>query len=141
MSITDKIDHIAIAVSNLEAAVKTYEKLFGVKPSKIEDIPERGTRVAFFKIGETKIELVTPLEGKGPVADFLAKKGHGMHHICLEVKNIEKVLADYRSQGFKLIDETPRTGAGGRKIAFLHPSSAEGVLIELSESPVSHFKG
>lgn len=141
MSIAYKIDHIGIAVSDLEAAVKVYEAVLGVKPSGVEEMPGRSVKVAFFPVGDANLELVSPIEGKGTIADFLSRRGPGLHHICLGVKGIEEVLSRFKKQGVRLIDEVPREGAHGKRVAFLHPSAVGGVLIELAEDlePIGRF--
>ena len=127
-----KIDHVGIAVKNLDEAIKLWEKL-GLKVAEVEEVPDQKVRVAVFKVGESRIEL---LEGTGedsPISKFIAKRGEGIHHIALGVENIEEHLEKLKEQGFRLIDEKPRTGAGGAKIAFVHPKSVNGVLLELCE--------
>ena len=128
-----KIDHIAIAVKNLDEALSTYEKIFGLKPEKIEDIPEQGVKAALIPIGEgSEIELIQPVNTESGVAKFLEKKGEGIHHIALEVDNVDQELKALAAQGVELIDKEPRSGLAGR-IAFLHPKSTRGVLYELCQ--------
>jgi methylmalonyl-CoA epimerase len=126
-----KIDHIAIAVQNLDEAIKVYREALGLELAGEEEVPEQGVRVAFLPIGDTRLELLEPLSSESPVAKFLEKRGEGIHHICLEVEDLEKALAELASKGVKLIDEKPRLGAHGRKMAFVHPKSLHGVLLEL----------
>jgi methylmalonyl-CoA epimerase len=126
-----KIDHIAIAVQNLDEAIKVYRGALGLELAGEEEVPEQGVRVAFLPIGDTRLELLEPLSSESPVAKFLEKRGEGIHHICLEVEDLEKALAELASKGVKLIDEKPRLGAHGRKMAFVHPKSLHGVLLEL----------
>jgi methylmalonyl-CoA epimerase len=126
-----KIDHIAIAVQNLDEAIKVYKEALGLELAGEEEVPEQGVRVAFLPIGDTRLELLEPLSSESPVAKFLEKRGEGIHHICLEVEDLEKALAELASKGVKLIDEKPRLGAHGRKMAFVHPKSLHGVLLEL----------
>jgi methylmalonyl-CoA epimerase len=126
-----KIDHIAIAVQNLDEAIKVYKEALGLELAGEEEVPEQGVRVAFLPIGDTRLELLEPLSSESPVAKFLEKRGEGIHHICLEVEDLEKTLAELASKGVKLIDEKPRLGAHGRKMAFVHPKSLHGVLLEL----------
>jgi methylmalonyl-CoA/ethylmalonyl-CoA epimerase len=128
-----KIDHVAIAVRSLDSALKVYAELLGLTVGGVEEIPEQKTRIAMFSLGESRIELLEATAEDSPVADFIAKRGEGMHHICFQVDNLEEELQKLRGAGLCLIDQTPRIGAGGCRIAFLHPSSAAGVLIELSE--------
>ena len=127
-----KIDHIAIVVRSIEEALKAYQEALGLKLIDIKEMPEDAVRVAFLPVGESEIELVEPLTADCGVAKFLEKRGEGLHHICLEVNDIEATLQELRTRGVRLIDEEPRQGAHGR-IAFLHPKSTHGVLIELIE--------
>lgn len=127
------IEHIGIAVADLDAAVKFYENILGVKCYNIEVIAEQKVRTAFFKIGQTKIELLQSTDPEGPVGKFIEKKGEGIHHLAFAVDNIEEHLADAERIGIKLIDSVPRKGAEGLDIAFLHPKSTSGVLIEFCE--------
>ena len=127
------IEHIGIAVSNLEAAIEFYEKVIGLKCYSIESVPDQKVRTAFFMIGETRIELLEPTDNEGPVGKFIEKRGEGLHHIAFAVKNIEKQLKHAEKLGVKLIDTIPRKGAENLDIAFLHPKSTSGVLIEICE--------
>lgn len=127
------IEHIGIAVRNLENAIAFYEKVFSLKCYKIEVVPEQKVKTAFFLVGQTKIELMEPTDPEGPVGRFIEKKGEGLHHIAFAVKGIEEQLRLAERQGVKLIDTNPRRGAEGLDIAFLHPKSTSGVLIELCE--------
>ena len=127
-----KIDHIAIIVRNIEEALQVYEGALGLELTEVTEVPEQAVRVAFLPVGESEIELVEPLSTSSGVAKFLEKRGEGLHHICLEVEDIEAALRDLAATGIRLIDEQPRQGAHGR-VAFLHPKSAHGVLIELIE--------
>lgn len=130
------IEHIGIAVSDLDRAVSTYEKLLGVECYAIEEVKDQRVRTAFFKVGETKIELLASTDPEGPIGKFIAKKGEGIHHIALSVNGLKEALADADAQGFNLIDHEPRTGAEGLEIGFLHPKSTHGVLIELVQSTI-----
>jgi methylmalonyl-CoA epimerase len=127
-----KIDHIAIAVHSIEEALQAYEGALGLELAGVGEVPEQGVRVAFLPTGESELELVEPLASDSGVAKFLEKRGEGIHHICFEVDDIEAVLQDLAARGVRLIDEQPRRGAQGR-VAFLHPKSTHGVLIELIE--------
>ncbi len=127
-----KIDHVGIAVKNLDEAVKVWEKL-GLKVAEIEEVPDQKVRVAVFKVGESRIELLEGTSEDSPISKFIAKRGEGIHHIALGVENIEEHLEKLKEEGFRLIDEKPRIGAGGAKIAFVHPKSVNGVLLELCE--------
>ncbi len=129
-----KIDHIAIVVHNIEEALQVYEGALGLELAEVKEVPEQAVRIAFLPIGESEIELVEPLTAESGIARFLEKRGEGLHHICLEVDDIEAALQDLAAQGIRLIDKQPRQGAHGR-VAFLHPKSAHGVLIELIEKP------
>ncbi len=127
------IEHIGIAVASLENAIQFYEKVLGLKCYKVEVVPDQKVRTAFFMAGETKIELLESTDPEGPVAKFIEKRGEGLHHIAFSVNDIENKLLSAGQQGIKLIDEKPRKGADGLDIAFLHPKSTSGVLIELCE--------
>ena len=129
-----KVNHIAIVVHNIEEALQVYEGALGLELAEVKEMPEQAVRIAFLPVGESEIELVEPLTAESGVARFLEKRGEGLHHICLEVDDIEAALQDLAAQGIRLIDEQPRQGAHGR-VAFLHPKSAHGVLIELIEKP------
>jgi methylmalonyl-CoA/ethylmalonyl-CoA epimerase len=128
------IEHIGIAVSNIETAISFYEKVFGLKCYKIEEVAEQKVRTAFFLVGQTKIELLESTDPDGPIRKFIEKKGEGIHHIAFAVEKIEEKLVHAVNMGVKLIDSTPRKGAEGLDIAFLHPRSTAGVLIELCEN-------
>ena len=129
-----KIDHIAIVVRGIEEALQVYEGALGFELASVKEVPEQAVRVAFLPVGESEIELVEPLTTESGVAKFLEKRGEGLHHICLEVEDIEAALQDLAAKGVRLIDEQPRQGAHGQ-VAFLHPKSTHGVLIELIEKP------
>jgi methylmalonyl-CoA/ethylmalonyl-CoA epimerase len=129
-----KLDHVGIAVPDLDAAIAAFTTLFGTGPSSIEEVPDQRVRTAFFTAGPTNLELLVPTSSDSPIAGFLAKRGAGIHHLCFEVPDLERALAEYKAQGLRLIDETPRIGAHGKRIAFLHPKSTGGVLIELCEA-------
>ena len=131
---TNKILHIAIAVKDIEASKKLFSLVSKTTASETTVVADQKVKVCFIETGETRIELIQPIEGNIGVAKFLEKRGEGLHHICLEVSDIELALADYKSRGFRLIDEVPRIGAEGHRVAFVHPQSTNGVLIELEES-------
>lgn len=131
---TNKINHIAIAVRDIEQSRTLFGLLGNARMSKVIEVSDQKVRVCFIETGETKIELIQPTEGNVGVVKFLNKRGEGLHHICLGVANIESALEDYRAQGIKLIDEIPRVGAEGHRVAFIHPQSTNGVLIELEEA-------
>jgi methylmalonyl-CoA/ethylmalonyl-CoA epimerase len=130
------IEHIGIAVGNLEVSIDFYEKIFGLKCYKIEEVPQQKVRTAFFMVGQTKIELLESTDPEGSIGKFIEKRGEGLHHIAFAVKNIEQQLKQAEKDGVKLIDVVPRKGAEGLDIAFLHPKSACGVLIEICEKKI-----
>ena len=125
------IEHIGIAVTNLEDAINFYEKVFGLTCYKIEEIADQKVRTAFFMVGQTKIELLQSTDPEGPIGKFIKKKGPGIHHIAFSVEKIEEQLMHAADMGITLIDCKPRKGAEGLDIAFLHPKTTYGVLIEL----------
>ena len=127
------VDHIAIVVKDIEEALKTYRDVLGIPVSGIEEVPEQKVKIAFLPVGDVRIELVQPTEPDSGVARFLEKRGEGIHHICLKVKDIEAVLAKLAESGVRLIDRQPRIGVHGQKLAFVHPKSLHGVLLELYE--------
>jgi LAO/AO transport system kinase len=130
---SNRIDHVGIAVRSIAAALKVYEGVIGLRVSGYEDVEEQGVRVAMLPIGESRIELLEPLHPDSPVEKFMAKRGEGIHHIAVCVDNIESALERFKAAGSRLIDATPRRGAGNSKIAFIHPSGMHGVLLELVE--------
>jgi methylmalonyl-CoA/ethylmalonyl-CoA epimerase len=127
------IEHIGIAVHNIEESLKYYEGVLGLKCYAIEDVEEQKVKTAFLKIGETKLELLEATSDDSPVAKFIEKRGEGVHHIAFAVNKIEDALAQAGEKGIRLIDENPRKGAEGLDIAFLHPKSTGGVLTEFCE--------
>ena len=127
------IEHIGIAVKDLETAVPFWEKLLGTKCYNIEEVADQKVRTAFLKIGQTKIELLESTSPEGTIAKFIEKKGEGIHHIAMAVNNIEGALGELENEGVQLIDKAPRAGAEGLSIAFLHPKATFGVLTELCE--------
>lgn len=129
------LDHVAIAVKDLEKAIAFYEKSFGLKLAEVEVVEEQKVRTAIFGHGAGRIELICPTEPGTSVAKFLEKRGEGLHHVCIEVPDIEAALKELKAQGAPLIDETPKIGAGGAKIAFIHPKGCHGVLTELRQGP------
>lgn len=128
------IEHIGIAVKNLEEATRYYENVLGLKCYSVEEVKDQKVKTAFFRIGQTKIELLESTSPEGPIGKFIEKKGEGIHHIAFAVNNIEAQLSDAASKGIQLIDEKPRKGAEGLDIAFVHPKSTFGVLTELCEN-------
>ena len=128
------IEHIGIAVANLEKSLAFYEGILGLECYKIEEVADQKVRTAFLQAGETKIELLESTDPEGPIGKFIEKRGEGIHHIAFSVEKIEDHLAHAEAAGVKLIDSVPRKGAEGLDIAFLHPKSASGVLIEFCEN-------
>jgi methylmalonyl-CoA/ethylmalonyl-CoA epimerase len=131
-----KIEHLGIAVGSIDETVKTFETLLGTSCYKTEEVVSEGVRTAFLVIGESKIELLEATNPESPIARFLDKKGRGIHHIAFEVEDIDAELNRLTSEGFQLIHQTPKEGADNKRIAFLHPSSTEGVLIELCQEKI-----
>lgn len=129
------LDHIAIAVKNLEETVQLYETVLGLKAERVEPFEPQKVKVAIFRVGETKIELISPMSQESTVARFLEKRGEGLHHVALRVDDIEEMLEALKAEGIKLVDEKPRLGIEGVKVAFIHPKSMSGVLIELCQKP------
>ncbi|WP_027078651.1 methylmalonyl-CoA epimerase [Maribacter antarcticus] len=128
-----KIEHIGIAVKNLKVSNDLYEKLLGVAPYKEEEVLSEGVKTSFFKNGPNKIELLESTTADGPIAKFLEKKGEGIHHIAFEVDDILAELARLKQEGFIILNETPKKGADNKWVAFVHPKSTNGVLIELCQ--------
>jgi methylmalonyl-CoA/ethylmalonyl-CoA epimerase len=126
-----KIDHIGIATRRLEEGLAVWRDALGLRIDSTEEIAEQGVRVAMLAVGETHVELLEALTPDSPVGKFLAKRGPGIHHIALEIDDIAASLKELKNKGARLIDETPRVGAGGCLVAFVHPSSTDGVLLEL----------
>lgn len=128
-----KIDHIGVAVKNLEESLKFYQETLGLELHGVEIVEEQKVKVAFLPIGDTEIELLESTDADGPIAKYIASKGEGVQHIAYRVDDLEKAIADMLSKGVRMIDEKPRYGAGGAKIAFCHPKSTNGVLVELCQ--------
>jgi len=127
------IDHVAIAVHDLDAALAEYERKYKVTPTSVEEVPDQGVREAMLAIGGSHIQLLEPLSEDTAVGRFLARNGEGMHHLAFAVVNIDDALAHLKSEGARLIDSEPRIGGGGHRIAFVHPADMTGTLIELVE--------
>ncbi|MEQ8339376.1 MAG: methylmalonyl-CoA epimerase [Cyclobacteriaceae bacterium] len=127
------IEHIGIAVKDLASAIGYYENVLGLKCYKIEEVKDQKVKTAFFKVGETKIELLETTDPSGPIGKFIEKRGEGIHHIAFAVDDLQAQLKDASQKGVELIDEQPRKGAEGLNIAFLHPKSTHGTLTELCE--------
>ena len=128
-----KVDHIGIAVNSIEEGKKFWTDVLELKFEGSETVAEQKVTTAFFPVGESEVELLESTAPDGPVAKHIEKKGEGVQHIAFRVENIKEALAELKEKGIRLIDEKPRTGAGGAKIAFLHPKSTNGVLVELCE--------
>ncbi len=133
------IEHIGIAVKDLENAINLLESSFGLKCYSIEEVREQKVKTAFFKVGETKLELLGATSSDSPVAKFIEKKGEGIHHIAFNVDDVKTALNFAEERGLKLIDDEPRKGAENLDIAFLHPKSTLGILIELCSQPKSNL--
>jgi methylmalonyl-CoA/ethylmalonyl-CoA epimerase len=136
--VIDKIHHIGVAVKSIDGALHAFQDALGLPVQGTEELPGLGLKTAFLQVGESRIELLEPTDDKGTVAKFLRIRGEGIHHICLQVADIETALEQARAKGLQLIDEKPRVGAGGGRVAFIHPSSTHGVLIELEEVQGCH---
>lgn len=130
-----KIDHVAIVVADLEAALAVYRDALGLPLHHVEEIPAEKVKVAFLPLpqGEAEIELVQPTDDDSGIARFLSRRGEGLHHICVEVEDIEAAMADLAAKGLQILEETPRLGSQGQKYVFIHPKTAHGVLLELYE--------
>jgi len=129
------IEHIGIAVKSLDESITRYEKLLGVPCYHVEEVKDQKVKTAFFLVGDTKIELLESTSPDGPIGRFIAQRGEGVHHIAYAVPNVRMSLQELESAGFRLIDRTPRAGAEGMDIAFVHPESANGVLTEICQKP------
>lgn len=129
----NKIEHLGIAVKNLEEANKTYQALLGVAPYKSETVESEGVTTSFFKTGPNKIELLAALNDESPIAKYIAKKGEGIHHIAFAVDDIEAEIKRLEKEGFTVLNKKPKKGADNKLVAFLHPKSSHGVLIELCQ--------
>ena len=128
-----KIDHIGIAVNDIEETLSFYRDQLGLEVGGLEEVTEQKVKVAFMQLGESRLELLQSTDPEGPVAKFIEKRGQGIQHIAIGVDNIEETLEMLKAKGAKLIDEKPRIGAGGAKIAFVHPKSTRGVLLEICQ--------
>ena len=129
------IEHIGIAVKNLNESIKYYEEVLGLKCYALEEVKDQKVKTAFFMIGQTKLELLESTEPNGPIGKYIEKKGEGIHHIAFATKNLKDALKEVETKGIMLIDKEPRKGAEGLNIAFLHPKTTGGVLTELCEKP------
>jgi methylmalonyl-CoA epimerase len=131
-----KIDHIAVAVRSIAGSARFYNERLGLPLGAIETVASEGVRVAFLGQGETHLELLEPIDETGPVARFIERRGEGLHHVCFEVERIDSVVEGLRKAGIRLTGDAPRPGAGGSRVAFVHPKEVGGLLIELAEKPV-----
>ncbi len=134
----DSIDHIGIAVKSLDEIVKIFGLISEIENFEIEEVPEQKVKVAMFRCGESNIEFLMPTSPESPIQKFLEKRGNSIHHIAFKVKNLEGKLEKLKKDGVKLIDSKPRVGANNKKIAFIHPKSTGGILIELCEKRREH---
>ena len=130
----DKLEHIGIAVKNIEKSNKLFARLLGREHYKIEEVPSEGVRTSFFDMGNVKIELLEATSPDSPIAKFIEKKGEGIHHLAFEVTDIRKSISEYIAMDFDLVSSTPKQGADNKMICFLHPKSTNGVLLELCQS-------
>jgi methylmalonyl-CoA/ethylmalonyl-CoA epimerase len=126
-----RIAHVGIAVADLDIALAFYRDVLGIQPHPPEEAD--GATIVALPFGDSEVELLTPLQADSPVGKFLAKRGPGIHHICYRVPNLDSAIEACRAAGYRLVDEVPRSGAGGRRIAFLHPKSTAGILLELTD--------
>lgn len=131
-----KLEHIGIAVKDLEKSNELFAKIFGAAHYKLEEVESEGVRTSFFQTGESKIELLEATKPESAIAKFIEKRGEGIHHLAFEVKDIEAELARLKEEGFELIHQTPKDGADNKRIAFLHPKSTNGILIELCQEKI-----
>lgn len=130
------IEHLGIAVKSLDEAIPYYENILGMKCYSIEEVADQKVKTAFFKVGQTKLELLEPTSDESPIAKFIEKRGEGIHHLAFAVEDgVANALAEMESKGVRLIDKAPRKGAEGLNIAFIHPKSTHGVLTEFCEKP------
>lgn len=129
----NKIEHLGIAVKDLDAAMKTYAALFGEEAYKVEEVASEGVKTAFFRSGPNKIELLEGTHDDSPISKYIAKRGEGIHHVAFDVEDIEASMKRLSEAGFRLLNETPKPGADNKLVAFLHPKDSHGVLIELCQ--------
>ena len=129
------LDHVAILVSDLDAAIRLYRDVYGLALAGVEEVPAEKVKVAIFGRGAGRIELVAPSAPDSPMQKALERRGEGLHHICLDVDDVDKAMAALEAAGAPLLDEAPRPGAGGARVAFVHPRGSRGVLVELRQGP------
>jgi methylmalonyl-CoA/ethylmalonyl-CoA epimerase len=135
MPVIKRIDHVAVLVDDLDKTLAFWQEALGLQLTHVEDVPAEKSRVAFLPVAGSEIELVQPTTSDSGLARYLEKRGAGMHHICLEVDDLAGMLAQLKEKGVQLINETPMMGSGGRQYAFIHPKSANGVMVELYQLP------
>lgn len=131
-----KIEHLGFAVTNIDQAIKTYETLLGTSCYKVEEVQSEYVKTAFFQVGASKIELLEATDSSSAIAKYLEKRGQGIHHIAFDVDDIQEEIKRLSAEGFQLIHQTPKDGADNKLIAFLHPKSTEGILVELCQEKV-----
>lgn len=129
----NKIDHIGVAVKSLESVKELFKEVFGEEPAFEEEVADQKVKVAGFKVGESNIEFLEPTNEESPIAKYMEKKGEGLHHLAINVDDVQATLNTMKEKGVRLIDEKPRVGAEGKLIAFAHPKSLHGILLELSQ--------
>ncbi len=134
MTDIEKLNHVAVVVADIDAALSFWRDALGLDPAGVKDMPEQKSRIAFLPLDGSEIELVQPTDPESGIAKYLAKRGPGMHHLCLEVRDLDEMIARLKTKGIRLIGDAPTTGAGGRRMIFVHPESAGGVLVELYEA-------
>ena len=140
MASITKINHIAVAVSDIEFSLTFWRDALGLELAELRDVPAEAAQIAFLPVGGTEVELVRPTTEDSGLAKYIAKRGEGLHHLCLETDDIEAMLAQLKEKGIQLINESPRTGADGKKYAFIHPKSTGGVLVELYQLSVNSIQ-
>jgi methylmalonyl-CoA epimerase len=133
-----RVDHIGVAVDDLDAAIALHEEAYGMAVAHREVVEEQGVEAVLLDVGENHVELLRPLNGETPVGRFLSKRGPGLHHVAYQVTDVQATLDTLRDRGLRLIDEAPRTGIRGSRVAFLHPDSSGGVLTEIVQPPKGH---
>jgi methylmalonyl-CoA/ethylmalonyl-CoA epimerase len=133
-----RVDHIGVAVEDLDAAIALHEEAYGMAVAHREVVEEQGVEAVLLDVGENHVELLRPLNGETPVGRFLSKRGPGLHHVAYQVTDVQATLDTLRDRGLRLIDEAPRTGIRGSRVAFLHPDSSGGVLTEIVQPPKGH---
>jgi methylmalonyl-CoA epimerase len=133
-----RVDHIGVAVEDLDAAIALHEEAYGMAVAHREVVEEQGVEAVLLDVGENHVELLRPLDGETPVGRFLSKRGPGLHHVAYQVTDVQATLDTLRDRGLRLIDEAPRTGIRGSRVAFLHPDSSGGVLTEIVQPPKGH---